>query len=498
MPMKFDVVIIGSGLGGLQCGYILSREGFSVCILEKNSQLGGCLQTFSRRGTVFDTGMHYIGSMDQGQILHDFFRFFGLNERLKLKKMDETGYDIVKYNDREYRFAMGFDRFTETMLSYFPDEREALVKYTDKLQQIGDSANLLKIGDSTQRKTGYLDYFSIGIDDYLNSLTRNRTLRNVILGLSPLYAGVREKTPLYIPMIIHSSFARSAYRFIDGGSQISSILSEDITGNGGTIRRNAEVTDLIFGPGNLQAVKINGSEVIEANNFISNIHPLTLLRMSPDGAFRPAYRNRLESISDTCGVFTLFLSMKENAFEYLNNNYYVFRTGNIWDAPNYSSSNWPPGYMMHFTPSSGNVKYAGAIIVNTYMRWEDVARWSSTTVGKRGDDYNDFKNSRAEKLLDALENDFPGIRSKTDAYYASTPLTYRDYIGSPTGSIYGMQKDYKDPLRTIVMPRTSIPNLFMTGQNINIHGVIGVTICSVLTCCEILGTEYLINKMRAS
>ena len=62
--MKYDIAIIGSGLGGLQCAYILSREGFKVCIVEKNRILGGCLQTFKRCNSVFDTGMHYIGGMD--------------------------------------------------------------------------------------------------------------------------------------------------------------------------------------------------------------------------------------------------------------------------------------------------------------------------------------------------------------------------------------------------------------------------------------------------
>jgi phytoene dehydrogenase-like protein len=77
--MKYDVVIIGSGLGGLQCAYILSQEGYNVCILEKNKQIGGSLQTFRRDNAVFDTGMHYIGSMDEGQVLNRFFRYFRLN-----------------------------------------------------------------------------------------------------------------------------------------------------------------------------------------------------------------------------------------------------------------------------------------------------------------------------------------------------------------------------------------------------------------------------------
>jgi all-trans-retinol 13,14-reductase len=152
--------------------------------------------------------------------------------------------------------------------------------------------------------------------------------------------------------------------------------------------------------------------------------------------------------------------------------------------------------MLYISPSSKNEKYTDSIIINTYMKWEDVSAWEKTTVEKRGDDYREFKRKKAERLLDVLESDFPGIKSKTEAYYSSTPLTYRDYIGSPTGSFYGMLKDFRDPLRSMVMPRTSIPNLFLTGQNINIHGVIGVTICSILTCSEMVGTQYLIAKVR--
>ncbi len=109
--MKYDVIIIGSGLSGLQSAYILSKEGFNVCLVEKQKILGGCLQTFSRCGTVFDTGMHYIGGLDEGQVLHKFFTYFDLNSRLKLKRLDEDGYDVVRFEGEEYKFAMGYERF---------------------------------------------------------------------------------------------------------------------------------------------------------------------------------------------------------------------------------------------------------------------------------------------------------------------------------------------------------------------------------------------------
>ena len=60
---KYDIIIIGTGLGGLVCGYMLAKGGRKVLLLEKNAQIGGCLQTFSRFGLKFDTGMHYVGGL---------------------------------------------------------------------------------------------------------------------------------------------------------------------------------------------------------------------------------------------------------------------------------------------------------------------------------------------------------------------------------------------------------------------------------------------------
>jgi all-trans-retinol 13,14-reductase len=57
-------------------------------------------------------------------------------------------------------------------------------------------------------------------------------------------------------------------------------------------------------------------------------------------------------------------------------------------------------------------------------------------------------------------------------------------------------KDYNNPMKTLLLPRTRVSNLLLTGQNISIHGVVGVTIGAFLTCSELLGKKYLIEKIR--
>jgi all-trans-retinol 13,14-reductase len=146
---KYDVVIIGSGLGGLLCGQMLSREGMRVCVLEQHHQAGGCLQNFTRQGCVFDTGIHYLGSLDEGQVLNRYFKYFGLMDQLSLKRLDADGFDVISFagDSKEYKYAMGDEAFVETLAQQFPHEREGLRKYVAKVRDISNYFPLYNISD---------------------------------------------------------------------------------------------------------------------------------------------------------------------------------------------------------------------------------------------------------------------------------------------------------------------------------------------------------------
>ena len=135
---KYDIVIIGSGLGGLCSAFMLAKEGYSVCVLEKNRQLGGSLQIFSRNKVIFDTGIHYIGGLSEGQNLNRYFKYFGLMDKLKLKQMDMDGYDVITIaNDPiEYKHAQGYDNFIRVLSDAFPGEKENLEKYCEKIKEV--------------------------------------------------------------------------------------------------------------------------------------------------------------------------------------------------------------------------------------------------------------------------------------------------------------------------------------------------------------------------
>lgn len=129
--MTKKCVIIGSGLGGLSCGVILAKNGYDVTVLEKHFQIGGCLQCFSRDGVKFETGMHFIGSADKGQTMDMMFKYLEVDNDVALSRLDKTGYDIVSFGGKRYRFANGRNNFINQMLAYFPDSEHDLNSYCD-------------------------------------------------------------------------------------------------------------------------------------------------------------------------------------------------------------------------------------------------------------------------------------------------------------------------------------------------------------------------------
>lgn len=148
--MSKKVIIIGSGLGGLSCGVILAKNGYDVTVLEQASQIGGCLQCFTRYGAKFETGMHFVGSASKGQTLDRLMTYLEIDKDVELSKLDETGYDVVSLLGQKYKFANGREPFIEQMAEYFPKQRDHLLAYYNLVEKVAGASSLhsLKYAES--------------------------------------------------------------------------------------------------------------------------------------------------------------------------------------------------------------------------------------------------------------------------------------------------------------------------------------------------------------
>jgi len=499
---KFDVVIIGSGMGGLLCADILSKEGFKVCVLEKNQQIGGSLQTYVRDRVIFDSGVHYLGGLEKGQNLYQIFKYLGIMDKLKLQRQDIDVFDkiLIEGDNTEYEYAQGYENFINKLLVHFPGEEKALRNYCDKIKEVCSKFSLynLRSADDLNEKSSVLE---IDTKAFIDSLTANEKLRCVLGANNALYAGQADKTPLYVHALILNSYIESSWKCIDGGSQIAKLISKNIKANGGKIIRNCEVKKIVEVDGIASHVELENGDKIAATYFISNMHPVKTLEITDSPIIKNAYRNRLKALENSTSAFTLNVVFKKDTFKYFKHNYYCCHQEQVWTTADHTEENWPLGYAIFCGATSKSDEYADGMSILSYMRYEEVEQWKDTfnTISNendRGETYNEFKKRKAEVLLDAVERKFPGLRQSIKTYYVATPLSYRDYIGNDDGSLYGIVKDYKHTLKTFISPRTKLPNLYLTGQNLNLHGILGASMSGIVTCCALLGNDNIVTKIR--
>lgn len=501
----YDVVVMGSGLGGLVSATILAKEGYKVCVLEKNNQFGGNLQTFVRDKKIFDTGVHYIGGLAKGENLFTYFKYLGIMDKLKIKRLNIDKYDAISIGDEkiEYPHAQGYDNFVDQLLEYFPEEKEALVTYTQKLQEICKNFPMynLKLG---KPYTDNPELLSVNAKEYIESITKNKTLQAVLAGTNLLYAGIPEKSPLYVHALSVNSYMQSAWRCEHGGSQIAKHLVKEIRTHGGKVFKYQEVDQFhISESKELMAVSTKSGETYKAQYFISNMEPKTTVDLIGKENIRKAYYNRIKAQENIISSFSIYVVFKEATVPYKNYNlYYSDSIDNIWNSQNYTQDSWPESYMVGMAEDPKNKGFAESLTSIAYMHFEEMKPWQNTfnTVAKeqeRGENYEKFKAKKVEDYLSVLEKKFPNLREYIKSIHTSTPLSYRDYIGNESGSMYGYVKDAAQPLKSFLAPKTKISNLLLTGQSVNMHGILGVTIGAVLTSSEILGLEYLMKKIQA-
>jgi all-trans-retinol 13,14-reductase len=149
--MKYDYIIIGGGMSGLVCAYILSKEGKKVIVLEKNSQLGGGLQIFSRDKTLFETGVHYVGGLEEGQTLNQLFKYLDLMDKIQVKQMDKNCFDKIHFGneDKSYSLGQGYEKFISNLVEDFPHQKKEIKEYCKRIREVCNEFPMYNLRDQT-------------------------------------------------------------------------------------------------------------------------------------------------------------------------------------------------------------------------------------------------------------------------------------------------------------------------------------------------------------
>ena len=488
--MKSDVIIIGSGLGGLVCARLLAERGLRVVVLERHSVAGGCLQSYRRRGVTFDTGLHYVGGLAEGQRLRGIFERLGLM-RLPWQRLDPQGFDLVTIAGETFPFVEGYRNFADALAGRFPREREALNKYVALMER----ADHLSLGDPEVQTLCAVNAY-----DYLCETFHDPLLIDVLAGNALKTEVRRESLPLF--SFLHASFVGGgAWRLQGCGSDIVDTLVSGIKANGGTVITGAQVEELTETDGLITVARCANGETYEAATFISDIHPQqTFALMKDSKRLSRLFRRRIDVLENTTGMFTVSL-VTDGSIPYFNHNKFIYRQANVWESPSVGAGPVPARNHVGAGPvparltidrvmvscSSANVG-AGPVPARltidllTPVPFSLFAPWADSRLGHRPDGYTQLNKQLADQCIALAETVLPGLKAAIVNCYTSTPLTWRDYTLTPQGSAYGLRKDSRQPLMTMLSPRTPIPNLLLTGQNLMLHGLEGVTMTALQTC----------------
>ena len=376
----------------------------------------------------FDTGLHYVGGLDEGQSLHDAFKTLGLLD-LPWQRLDKDGFDQITIGRQTFPLAEGFDHFADVLSDYFPQERAALQQFTAMLR------DLPPMEECSQ----------VNAYDYLTSLFHDPLLVHIVSAAAMKMELRRESLPLFTFAHGLSGYIQSSWRLKGSGNLIVNSLIKDIEAAGGEIRCDSEVCELFF--------------------------------------------RRIGMLENTFGMFTVSLVLKPDVLPYFNHNKYVYRKANVWTF--HEEGDGIGGVMVSARVPENNSRYVRQIDLLTPLPWSLCETWENTVVGRRGEPYEQQKEQWAAECIRLAENVLPGLSDMIEKRYTSTPLTWRDYTLSPCGSAFGVRKDCRMPLMTMLSSKTPVSNLFLTGQSLMLHGLEGVTKMAFNTLETINNTKIL-------
>ena len=491
---------MGAGLGGLFCGAILAKEGYKVTVLDKHHTAGGGLHTFRRHGFSFDTGMHYVGGFEEGGALRKLCRYLGIFDKLQFAPLNSEAFDTldVGSDGAHYDFPLGKEAFVRRLSAYFPHQAQNIVRYMADLENITAPVDLLHLRNVEQITTYQSGMGLEPLGQFMDRHFDDARLASVLLWNSGLYGGRRASSPAYLHAIISQMFIAGATRFAPHAQHVADALVELIRQQGGEVYLQKEVNEVrMRDQREIAGLVCRCGARFSAVYYISTVHPQVSLSWFPSGSFPKVFCQRMAAQKHTDATFSLFATMKPRSFPYFNSNrFFVCDYADNAVAPVWNGRG--PRSFVLFTPPSGREGgFARSIKISAPIAFEPFRKWDGSFLGRRGAEYENFKKYCEEMLLSRVQSLFSGIEGQIEHRFSASPLTYQYYSGSVDGANYGFAKDCNDLNFSRLLPRTKVPNFFFSGQNLNMHGILGVPLSAVISCGEIVGLHTLLAKINA-
>ncbi len=455
----FDVIVIGSGIGGLVSAGLLASKGFRVLVLEKHASPGGYLSSFKRKGFTFDSAVDCFSGIGDGKLLSLILEKLGVKKSIRFVRVDPIRLSI--FPDSKITVDGDINAYIESLKNLFPSERDAIERLFKKIDEIYCSLEkrLDALGTGAPSPFSADDavyrYAMTSYAELIKGFTNNPRLIAVLSDRCPfLGSPPSEVSALSLIALMMSYFKMGAYRPIGGHQKLPDTLVDGIKSKGGKIIFNKTAEKIALDRNACRRVRTSDKEEFSAKFIISNIDFMHTFKELIGGDYASIADKRLKNQGVSPSFFIVYAGIKGD----LNN---LGKSSSIGYFPSYDIESF-----FNFKNAFGKDKSSLGLTIPT-MEDRSLAPEGCHAVMLHemiafefAKDWNRRKAEFTDKVLDKAEKLMPDIRKNIVHVEAASPMTLRRYTSNFNGAAYGWKQSpgYSTPIKH------GINNLFIAGH----------------------------------
>lgn len=478
-----DVIVIGSGIGGLTAAALLARYGKRVTVCESHTIAGGAAHSFSRRGFKFDSGPSFYCGLSDPHSRNPLRQVLEvLGESLPAVPYDPLGH--YHFPEGSFPVYSNVERYREAVAQITSQGARELKRFEQRLLPLYDALQ----GIPTLALRADWQLIPVLLGGYLPSLLKMLPHLGVVQGSVGNVMDWEVRDPWVRRLIdlecfllsglgAHSTIAaevafmlgersRAGVEYLMGGSgAIVDALVRGLNRWGGCLRLGAHVEQILVESGRATGVRLRKGEILKAPVVISNatIWDTYTQLLSPQD-LPPSYRQASVATPAVDSFMHLHLGIRAEGLEQLTGHHVVVHDAerDITEPGNTCMISIPSVWDASLAPLDHHVVHAYTL--EPYSSWQ------------RGDGYEELKRERSQPLYRALERVIPDIRQRVVLELIGTPLTHAYYLrryqgtyGPAIAAGKGMFPSTHTPIRGLyrvgdsTMPGIGVPAVAASG-----------------------------------
>jgi all-trans-retinol 13,14-reductase len=524
MDQHYDVIVIGTGIGGLTTASLLSKLfQKKVLLLEQHFKVGGFTHTFKRKDFEWDVGIHYIGNMYEGSSIRRLIDFL-TDGNLLWNKMKEPFEEFINPEIRLKVYG-NKEQYIEELIHYFPKEKDNIVQYFEDVEKTSkwfamhvSLKTLPKPLNVLPSPLNFVKNALITTKEYLDFRFKDPVLKSTIISRWGDYGLPPSKSTFIIHSLIEEHYFNGGWYPDGGSSKIAELILPSIYKNGGKVLLSHRVDEVIIKNGTAIGVKVShiqGEKIREQKEFYADIIVSnagiynTIKKMIPKSQLdsnlqKTIYEMEKELdglLTDTLSNVTLYLGLKANPENHQieGRNYWIYRYldhDESFQRKYDLLEGRPTGVYVSFPSLKNSHAKAHTAEIISFVGYEPFEKWKSSHWKNRGPSYEEIKNKITDSLIEFTNQYLPNLASLIEYKELSTPITNEFFSMHPKGIIYGIPCTVKRFEKSWISPYTPIKNLYITGADASSPGFAGAMMGGFLSTASIMGYKSVLSLFK--